>query len=109
MIDIREIKPEAKRKAKDRDGLYKRRDYWHYELIIDGKKRSFTSGTKDYNEAKKKRARAMRDIQEGKAQTIPAESALKLFLLNTSSIEKRQFLLVRSVSRGNALGLWQKV
>jgi hypothetical protein len=45
--------------AKDRDGLYKRRDYWHYALIIDGKKHSFTTGTKNYNEAKKERAKAV--------------------------------------------------
>ena len=73
---IVEIQPEGRRKSKDRDGLYKRRDYWHYELIIDGRKRSFTSGTKDYNEAKKKRAAAVRDLQQGRA---PSDSGLKRF------------------------------
>jgi integrase len=63
-------------KAKDRDGLYKRRDYWHYELIIDGRKRSFTSGTKDYNQAKKIRAEALRDVQQGK---VPTDSGRKRF------------------------------
>jgi integrase len=66
---------EPKRK-KDRDGLYKRREYWHYELIIDGRKRSFTTETKDYNQAKKKRAQAVRDLAEGKA---PNDSGRKRF------------------------------
>ena len=64
------------KRKKDRDGLYKRREYWHYELIIDGKKRSFTTETKDYNEAKKKRAQAIRDLQQGKP---PSDTNLKRF------------------------------
>jgi hypothetical protein len=68
--------PTPRRKAKDRDGLYKRRDYWHYELIIDGKKRSFTTGTKDYNEAKKRRAGAVAQFHQGK---VPAGSGRKRF------------------------------
>ncbi|MGI9074179.1 MAG: tyrosine-type recombinase/integrase [Bryobacteraceae bacterium] len=64
-----EAENHSRQKSKDRDGLYKRREYWHYELIIDGKKRSFTSGTKDYNQAKKKRAAALRELQEGRALT----------------------------------------
>lgn len=67
---------EKPRRKKDRDGLYKRRDYWHYELIIDGKKRSFTTGTKDYNKAKQKRAEAVRDLQQGKS---PSDSGRKRF------------------------------
>jgi hypothetical protein len=67
-----------RRRAKDRDGLYKRRDYWHYELLIDGTKRSFTTGTKDYNEAKKKRAAAVRDLDQGRA---PSNSGRKRFML----------------------------
>lgn len=70
------LKGARKAKSRDRDGLYKRRDYWHYELIIDGKKRSFTSGTKDYNEAKKKRAAAVRDLEQGRA---PNDSGRKRF------------------------------
>ena len=65
---------QLRRKAKDRDGLYKRRDYWHYELIVDGRKRSFTSGTKDYNQAKRIRAAALRDVQQGK---VPIDSGRK--------------------------------
>jgi integrase len=67
MEKIRVVEPGQKLRSKDRDGLYKRRDYWHYELIIDGKKRSFTTATKDYNEAKKKRARAIHDLERGRA------------------------------------------
>jgi integrase len=73
---MNENDPTAKRKAKDRDGLYKRRDYWHYELIIDGKKRSFTTGTKDYNQAKKTRAAAVRELEQGR---VPNDSGRKRF------------------------------
>jgi integrase len=65
-----------KHKAKDRDGLYRRRQYWHYELNIEGKKRSFTTGTKDYNQAKKIRAEAVRNLQHGKP---PNDSGRKHF------------------------------
>jgi integrase len=69
MDKIRIVEPGQKLRSKDRDGLYKRRDYWHYELVIDGKKRSFTTETKDYNEAKKKRAEAVRELEQGNAPT----------------------------------------
>ncbi len=69
------IEPTQRRK-KDRDGLYKRPDYWHYALIIDGRRQSFTTGTKDYNEAKKLRAAAVRDLQAGK---MPSDSGCRRF------------------------------
>jgi len=78
MDTLGEPKLPSKGKSKDRDGLYKRRDYWHYELIIDGRKRSFTTATKDYNEAKKKRAAAVRDPEQGRA---PNDSGRKRFEL----------------------------
>ena len=46
MEKIRVVEPGQKLRSKDRDGPYKRRDYWHYELIIDGRKRSFTTATR---------------------------------------------------------------
>ena len=55
----------TKKRAKDRDGLYKRRGYWHYELSVDGKKRSFSTRTKDYKEAKKLRAKAISALENG--------------------------------------------
>jgi integrase len=76
MGESTELPVPARRKAKDRDGLYKRRDYWHFEQRIDGKKRSFTTGTKDYNLAKKIRASALRDLQLGKQ---PVDSGRKRF------------------------------
>lgn len=87
-IDLRQIlrsrgitdqnleEPIQPRRRRDRDGLYKRRDYWHYELVIDGKKRSFTTGTKDYSQAKKIRAAAVRELEQGK---LPVESGRKRF------------------------------
>ncbi len=76
MDKIRIVEPGQKLRSKDRDGLYKRRDYWHYELIIDGKKRSFTTETKDYNEAKKKRAKAVHDLELGR---VPDNAGRKRF------------------------------
>ena len=66
MEKIRVVEPGQKLRSKDRDGLYKRREYWHHELSIDGKKRSFTTETKDYNGAKKKRAKAVHDLEQGR-------------------------------------------
>lgn len=73
---IAPIEVATKHKARDRDGLYRRRQYWHYELRIDGKKRSFSTGTKDYNAAKKIRAEAVRNLEEGK---LPSNSGRKRF------------------------------
>src|SRR5947209_3750494 len=70
---MREVVP-GRRKAKDRDGVFKRRDYWHYELMIDGKKRSFTTGTKDYKRAKQIRAEAVRALEEGIPPTDTGKS-----------------------------------
>src|SRR5579863_2996582 len=76
-MDSAQVMQSAKAaRKKDRDGLYKRRDYWHYELLVDGRKRSFTTGTKDYNEAKKIRAKAVCALQQGIA---PNDSGRKRF------------------------------
>jgi len=52
-----EIEKARKRKA-DRDGLYKRRDYWHFEFEDPqtGQWRSKTTGRTSYNDAKEFKA-----------------------------------------------------
>lgn len=49
-----ETEKTRKRKAKDRDGLYKRRGYWHFEYKDPqtGQGRSKTTGNTSYNDAK---------------------------------------------------------
>ena len=51
MIDTQKTR---KRKAKDRDGIYKRRGHWHFEYKDPqtGQWRSKTTGTTNYNDAK---------------------------------------------------------
>jgi hypothetical protein len=85
--------PTARRKAKDRDGLYKRRDYWHYELIIDGKKRSFTTGTKDYNEAKKNVPVLLLNWTRARRQRARVVNVSRLVLASTSHIQRLPFQL----------------
>jgi hypothetical protein len=55
--------------------------------MVDGKKRSFTTGSKDYNEAKKKRAAALRDLQIGR---LPNDSGRKRLLIATSEYIKHR-------------------
>jgi hypothetical protein len=75
-------------RKKDRDGLYQRRGYWHYELRVDGRRRSYTTGTKDYNQAKKIRADAVRDLQDGK---LPNDSGSnRLQVVADAYIQHRQ-------------------
>ncbi|HEY7388853.1 MAG TPA: site-specific integrase [Bryobacteraceae bacterium] len=45
-------------------------------MLIDGKKHSYTTGTKDYNEAKKQRAKAIRELEQGRP---PEDSGRKRF------------------------------
>lgn len=65
------------RKAKDRDGLYKRRGYWHFEYndVNTGKRKSKSTNTKIYNDAMKTRA-AFLELLKGSYD--PTNDRLKL-------------------------------
>ena len=39
--------------SKDRDGLFRHRDIWHFKLKLNGRWRQFSTKTSNYNEAKK--------------------------------------------------------
>lgn len=60
----------------DKDGLHKRRGYWHYTRLIDGKPKSFSTRTKNYNDAKKIRAEAIAEIEQG---CLPSVSIRRRF------------------------------
>lgn len=65
-------------RKRDKDGLHKRRGYWHYTKLIDGKPRSFSTRTKVYSEAKKIRAEALAEIEQG--NTTPSASVRRRFI-----------------------------
>lgn len=60
-----EIEKNRKRKAKDRDGLYKRRGYWHFEYkdAQTGQWHSKTTGKTNYNDAKEFKREFMESLK----------------------------------------------
>src|ERR1041385_8728854 len=65
-----------KRKAKDRDGIYKRRGHWHFEYKDPqtGQWRSKTTGKTNYNDAKEFKRLFMESL---KGQYNPSNDRLK--------------------------------
>lgn len=61
-----------RRKLGRQDGLHKRRGYWEYSLVIEGKRRFFSTGTKDYDEAKDIYHDKRQEQKEGK---LPGDTA----------------------------------
>jgi integrase len=53
-------------RTKDNDGLHKRRGIWHYKLNVNGKWREFTTGTRNYQEARRTRMEATQAHTEGR-------------------------------------------
>lgn len=51
---------------RDNDGLHRRRWIWYYSLVIDGERRFFSTRTRNYQEARTIRARAIQQHVEGK-------------------------------------------
>ena len=56
-------------KARDSDGLHKRRGIWHYKLKIAGKWREVSARTTSWQEARKLRQAALQAQQEGRLPT----------------------------------------
>ncbi len=56
-------------KARDNDGLHKRRGIWHYKRRIGGRWREFSTRTSSYQEARKIRHQAVQDEQNGRLPT----------------------------------------
>lgn len=51
---------------RDNDGLHKRRGIWYYCLNIAGKRTFFSTKTNNFQEARKLRAKAVKDQEEGR-------------------------------------------
>lgn len=65
MADLKVIEASAK-PARDRDGLFRHRDTWHFKIRVNGRWRQFSTKTANYNDAKKIRRDAIKGAEEGK-------------------------------------------
>ena len=85
MIDTEKTK---KRKAKDRDGIYKRRGHWHFDYkdAQTGQWRSKTTGKTNYNDAKEFKREFMDSL---KGQYNPSNDRLKFTEAADAYIEHR--------------------
>jgi hypothetical protein len=86
--ETKETERSRKRKAKDRDGLYKRRGYWHYEYKDPqtGQWRSKTTGETNYAEAKTLKAKFLESL---KGRYNPRNDRLKFTDAADAYIEHR--------------------
>src|SRR5437773_2711126 len=77
-----------KRKAKDRDGIYKRRGHWHFDYkdAQTGQWRSKTTGKTNYNDAKEFKREFMDSL---KGQYNPSNDRLKFTEAADAYIEHR--------------------
>lgn len=75
---------EQPKKDKDNDGLHKRRGIWHTRVKIAGRWKELSLGTKNYNEARKKRQDKVEEFEERQKlpdlATLPFEKAAQLWL-----------------------------
>ncbi|MGI9070748.1 MAG: hypothetical protein ACR2JB_05320 [Bryobacteraceae bacterium] len=62
-------KPSEPEPRRDNDGLHKRRGIWYYSLAVVGKRRFFSTKTRNYTEARRKRADAIKAQQENRLPT----------------------------------------
>ena len=83
-----ETETTRKRKAKDRDGIYKRRGHWHFEYKDPqtGQWRSKTTGKTNYNDAKEFKREFMDSL---KGQYNPSNDRLKFTEAADAYIEHR--------------------
>src|SRR5262249_9533040 len=83
-----EIERARKRKAKDRDGIYKRRGLWHFEYKDPqtGQWRSKTTGKTSYNDAKEFKREFMESL---KGQYNPSNDRLRFTEAADAYIEHR--------------------
>src|SRR5260370_32231102 len=56
-------------KARDKDGLHKRRGIWHYKLKVAGKWKEFSTKSTNYQKARKTRHDALQAQEEGRLPT----------------------------------------
>jgi hypothetical protein len=65
---------------RDNDGLHRRRGIWEYALTINGQRRSFSAGTRNYKEARKIRANAIKAQLENRVPTDAAKQRFETLL-----------------------------
>ena len=70
------VEPKA-RPRRDNDGLHKRRGIWHYKLKIQGRWREYSTGTRNYQDARKKRQQALQAQEEGRLPSDAAKAKLE--------------------------------
>ena len=80
-----ETEKARKRKAKDRDGVYKRRGHWHFDYKDPqtGQWRSKTTGKTNYNDAKEFKREFLKSL---KGQYNPSNDRLKFMRLRTLTL-----------------------
>ncbi|MBW2084129.1 MAG: hypothetical protein JRI39_13920 [Deltaproteobacteria bacterium] len=64
MSEMKEV-PEGAR-ARDNDGLHKRRGIWYYKLKVNGRWRELSTGTRNYHQARKIRQQMVKAHEEGR-------------------------------------------
>lgn len=107
--------PEAVPKARDKDGLHKRRGIWHYKLKIAGKWKEASTKTTNYRAAVKVRQNALRAQEEGRLPTDFAKLTLtkagelwlderaKLVAPKTHRIDKERLKALKELLGGHRL------
>ena len=65
--------PQEEQRKKDNDGLHKRRGIWHYKLKVGGQWKEFSTQTRNYQQARKVRQRALQAQEEGRLPTDMAK------------------------------------
>ncbi len=79
-----EPKKEERKKDRDNDGLHRRRGIWHTRVNVNGRWRELSLGTRNYNEARKKRQEKVEEFEERQKlpdlATLPFREAAELWL-----------------------------
>src|ERR1035438_1557975 len=81
-------------KYRDKDGLHRRRDIWHYKLKIGGKWKEVSTKTTNYKEARKIRQDALQAQEEGRLPNdfakLRFEKASELWLAERAQLVARK-------------------
>lgn len=87
------MKPESESKPKKErgDGLHKRRGIWHFALRVDGQRRSFSTKTRDFDEAKRIKRHAENDLEAGKLPNNLSKWSFRALLAEV--LEQRKLYL----------------
>ncbi len=76
-------------KARDHDGLHRRRSIWYYTLNVNGARRFFSTKTHNYQEARKIRAKAEEDQKAGRLPNDLAKAPFETVLQHVLQTRER--------------------